>query len=336
MQACRCYVQESLKKLGIADYVDTIRFFITMPDFLVSNKNKYKHIFMDEAEAICLAFSGEIVKNTCASIYERYHAGNCTINNCPHFSTNIVESIKRHINNEESSGELWFLVDINQASLFLPKQSPDFLKIPTFTLNSVMRCTNSIFNFFNQFYNRPIPDMPLKIPNIYCGHHIDGPPIYWINFENPISWSVAKIIIDLCATKGVKPKDICVLPFLRNENVTVDNINAHIESNFVENGYKPNGINDVDRFVKNAQLSDFLFSWVLKVKGLEFKVVIMIIDDDDYDDSDPEDRKKLYIMASRCTCMLIVVCNKGIRDIMNLQHFGQEYTFSMKLSQNVQ
>lgn len=315
-----------MKKMGFEEYVDTVRFFISQPDFLLGNRKRYRHVFMEEAEAICLAFSPEIVRNTCTQIYKRYHDGNCGVEDCPAYSDDIVRSMKSH--NLENWGELWFLVDINQASLFLPKQSPEFLKVPTIVLNQVMRCTKSIFDFFNTFYNRPL-DIPLKIPNIYCGHNINEPPIFWVDSNNLTSWTVSTVIIDLCATKGFKPNDICVLPFLINENLTINKINEHIKGFFVENGFKPIGINDVDEFVKNAPINNFLFSWVLKVKGLEFKVVILSIDGDDFDENDAEDRKKLYIMASRCTCMLIVVCNSRIRDDLRLNCVGKEYPFCM-------
>lgn len=155
-----------------------------MEDFLRENPKTYRHIFMDEAEAICLAFDGKIVQNTIMSIYHHYHAGNCPNKQCNDSTLkpyeNLTDKLAQHQPKMTDWGELWFMVDINQASIFLPKHSPQMLKTPDIVLSKVMRCTERVFNVFKQFYSMPLPLLPKKlmdnmnIPNITIGHHILG------------------------------------------------------------------------------------------------------------------------------------------------------------------
>lgn len=328
-----------LEALGLRKYVDTTRFFISLPDFFKNNKNSYRHVFMDEAEAICLALDGSIIRSTLSAMYRCYHDGNCTLKKCPDGilqNDEISEKIQKHGDNN-TWGELWFMVDINQASLFLPKHSPQVLKTPTLILSKVMRSTGYIFGVFKQFYSVPMPLLPkkilqnVKIPEITVGHHVYGPPIYWVDSENNIGKTVAKIIIDLCSSKGFKGCDICVLPFLVNDKLIPETINKYLDEEFVENSFRPNAVRDVEHFLKYREINNFLIAWALRVKGLEFKVVIMAIDNDDFDCKDAEDRKKAYIIASRCTSLLIVVSNERVRCDFDLEKCFENYPFCAKL-----
>lgn len=296
---------------------------------------------MDEAEAICLAFEECIMKKTLATIFQRYHDGNCTATNCQDVST-FYENPEKHCCS--LWGELWLLVDINQASLFLPKHSPLLLKKPDIVLSKVMRSTGYIFQVFKQYYTNPMPLLAksmlnnMKIPEITLGHHILGPPIYWVSpdetpcLKKNVQSALVNVIIDLCATKGFKPNDVCVVPFLLTDKFIPENINKEIEQYFVENGYRPHGVGDVEKFLQNREVNDFLIAWALRVKGLEFKVVVMVFDDDDFDSRDFEDRKKTYIIASRCTCMLILVSTKTIKDEIDYCKVSKQYPFDLKLS----
>ncbi|RZC39714.1 uncharacterized protein BDFB_008988, partial [Asbolus verrucosus] len=336
----RCEMELKFETLGIKQYVDTARFFISMETFLKTNKNVYKHIFMDEAEAICLAFDSTIIQNTLKAIYSRYHDGNCSVKNCEHSALQLYEHIsdkmKKH-NTPNQWGELWFMVDINQASLFLPKHSPQMLKTPSILLSKVMRSTGYIFDVFKQFYTVPMPLLPreilanMNIPDITIGHDVYGPPIYWVDSKNHIDKIIAKVIIDLCASKGFKPNDLCVIPFLVNEKLIPESINKYIDELFVENSYRPNAVKDVEHFLKHREINNFLMAWALRVKGLEFKVVIMAIDEDDFDFKDSEDRKKAYIMASRCTSMLILVSTDTIRQDIDLNGNFENYPFCLDI-----
>lgn len=322
--------------------MDSARFYISQTGFLLRNNSKYKHIFMDEAEAICLSFEDTIMMKTLSKIYQRYHDGNCTLANCSS-STVIYKTLedcaKIFANHQlDNWGQLWFLVDINQASLFLPKHSPAILKIPTLVLNRVMRSTGYIFNVFRQFYSNPIPVIPHKIlskmnlANINMGHEISGPPIYWVdNHDKDTLHTLVCVIIDLCATKGIRANNICVIPFLVNDKLTPECLNKEISLHFVENGYKPQAVGDVEEFVTKSALNDFLIAWALRVKGLEFKVVILVLEDeDDFDVNDAEDRKKMYIMASRCTCLLIVICPQATKILIDLNNVIRSYSFGLK------
>lgn len=345
--------ENKLKKLGINKYVDTARYYISQASFLLRNNSKYKHIFMDEAEAICLSFEYTIMMKTLSSIYQRYHDGNCKIPNCTYTEKSYKTPEERlqifQAHQTHQWGQLWFLVDINQASLFLPKHSPALLKVPSLVLNHVMRSTGNIFNVFQQFYSNPIPIIPqpilqkMNLSNITMGHGISGPPIYWIDsyihnesFDrsehkcNKNLHTLVCVIIDLCATKGIKPNNICVIPFLVNDTLTPQRINNEISLHFVENGYKPKAVGDVEEFVSNSALNDFLIAWALRVKGLEFKVVILVLEEDDFEVNDVEDRKKMYIMASRCACLLIVICPQQTKVIIDLNNVIQTYSFDLQ------
>lgn len=295
-----------------------------MDGFLKSNTTKYKHIFMDEAEAICLAFKPTISQQTILSVYENYHKGNCTSKNC-----DISNLLMPCDGEKQEWGQLWFLVDINQATLFLPKYSPSVLKQPSVVLSKVMRSTGNIFSLFRQFYSRPAPSAGIS-SGIGIGHYIQGPPTYWVTADTSLQFAVVKVIVDLCATKGFKPHDLCVIPFLVNENFELDTINQTISELFVENGYRPNAVGDVERYLSSKKNNDFLVAWALRVKGLEFKVVIMAFDDDDFDVNDAEDRNKTYIIASRCTCLLILVSPAAVRRVIDLGNVTKSYPFMLR------
>lgn len=324
-------MQLKLKALGMDEYVDTTRFYISITGFLRKTTANYKHIFMDEAEAICLAFSHTISHNTIATICDRYHDGNCKIPHCKN------TDLAAHKDLHDEWGELWFMVDINQVSLFLPKFSPNLLKTPTIILTKVMRSTMSIFNLFKQFYTIPLSPQNINYSTISIGHHIQGPPTFWVNSDNipssnrkkSIQLTVVQLVIDLCGSKGFTAKEICVIPFLYDEYFVLDNINKEIDQLFVENGFRPNAIGDVEEYLANKKINDFLVAWALRVKGLEFKVVIMVFDEGEFDLQDAEDRKRVYTMASRCTCLLILVSPKSIRS--DLDQFGvtKEYPFNI-------
>ncbi|XP_071051519.1 uncharacterized protein [Onthophagus taurus] len=318
----RCEVEEKLKILKIKQFVDTTRFYISQSGFMRLNERNYKHVFMDEAEAICLAFDKEIMTTTLSTIFQKYQDGNKI----------------SHIN--QDWGELWFLVDMHQASLFLPRHSPNLLKTPSIILSKVMRSTGYIFNIFKQFYSNPMPNLPQKIlnniniPNISLGHHISGPPIFWLNTDlnrpkrYPLNLTV-KLIIDLCGSKGFKPNDICIIPFFLNDSLNPKVFNEEIDRHFVENGYRPRAVGEIETFITKKGVNDFLISWALKTKGIEFTVVVLVFDEDDYDTKDCEDRKRTYIMASRCTSMLIFVCPEKTKNEIDIEKVFREYPFSV-------
>ncbi|XP_068085763.1 uncharacterized protein [Anabrus simplex] len=318
----RSDVEQKLEALGIGQYVDTERFFISLPGFLDLHSQGYKHIFMDESEAICLAFDEKIITHTFQRIFYLYEQGNST-------------------SFGEEPGALWFMVDINQASLFLPKYSPNLLKTPDIILTKVIRSTKSIYSIFDRFYQEPlikVPPAALKLPvyqklqELSIGHNIAGPPIYWVssNYKATCIDTVVSVVVDLCSTKGIKPNDLCVLPYLAN-NYELNKVNSVIGNHFVEGGFMPQAVNIVESFILSRKANHFLIPWVLRVKGLEFKVVIMVIDDEDFDFQDAEDRRKVYIMASRCTCLLVLISPEAIRDMIDTKHEMKNYPFTLSL-----
>lgn len=317
----RCDVVQKLEALGMSEFVDTQRFFISTDGFLRRNKNGYKHIFMDESEAICLSFEENIIMQTFQEIFKRYHMEN---------SSASVEP-----------GVLWFLVDINQASLFLPKHSPNILKTPDVILTKVVRTTGTIYKVFKQFYQEPVPRMPAAVKleayqnlqGISIAHNISGPPIYWVdsNSRESCLQVLVSVILDLCSTKGIRPNDLCVLPYLVNSNYKPDVINREIENHFVEQGFMPQAMGNVESFLLTSKPNNFLIPWVLRVKGLEFKVVVMVIDDEDFDFADAEDRRKVYIMASRCTCLLVLLSSEAVKNSIDRYKIIRNYPFSLKL-----
>jgi len=318
----RCDVVQKLEALGISKFVDTQRFFISIEGFLKQNNNGYKHIFMDESEAICLSFEENIITLTFQEIFKRYHMGNSSAG-------------------VEEPGVLWFLVDINQASLFLPKHSPNILKTPDVILTKVVRSTGTIYRVFQQFYQEPIPRMSAAIKleayqnlqGISIAHNVNGPPIYWVNSNSQQSCLqvLVSVILDLCSTKGIRPNDLCVLPFLVNNNYKPDVINHEIQNHFVERGFMPQALGNVESFLLTSKPNNFLVPWVLRVKGLEFKVVVMVIDDEDFDFADAEDRRKIYIMVSRCTCLLVLLSSEAVKNSFDRYNIIRDYPFSMKL-----
>lgn len=335
----RVDMQLKLKALGIEEYVDTTRFYISLPGFLAKADKTYKHIFMDEAEAICLAFSETISQNTISAILLHYHDGNCKREHCENSDLTTHYNVQQ----QDEWGELWFMVDINQASLFLPKFSPNLLKTPSIILTKVMRSTMSIFNLFKQFYSVPMPLLPqnllknINLSSISIGHHIKGPPTFWVNADGipcanrnkRIQLAVVRVITDLCGSKGFTPNEICVIPFLFNEYFILENVNKEIGGLFVENGFRPNATSDVEEYLTNKKINDFLIAWALRVKGLEFKVVVMVFDEDEFDLQDAEDRKKMYIMASRCTCLLILVAPESVKRTLDELNTTKEYPFGI-------
>ncbi|XP_030757841.1 uncharacterized protein LOC115883624 isoform X2 [Sitophilus oryzae] len=325
----RCDVINKLKTMGIDRYVDTTRFFITAEDFLKNNKIKYKHIFMDEAEATILSFKKEIVENTFYNIFRAYHNGNCPLETCTLASLeafekyNISTLIELHLDQKINWGQLWFMVDTNQALMFLPKHSPKILKTPQIVLNKVIRSTKRICRFFRFASNNSYleEDFPRSSKD---------PPIFWANRGTNVTETVSEVLVDLCATKGVKPPDICVIPFLQNEKLSKDAINMQIYRKFVENAFRPVGVSDVESFLNRRAPNEFLVAWALRVKGLEFKVVVMVVDEDQFDQQDADDRRKLYVIASRSTCMLVVIGDESFKNSLELKDCFQDYCFNIE------
>ncbi|CAH1130788.1 unnamed protein product [Ceutorhynchus assimilis] len=331
----RCEVIQKIKTMGLESYVDTARFYITSTDFLKANKTKYKHIFMDEAEAIILSFQAEIVEKTFYRIYKSYHDGNCPRKNCSLASLeafqqhSISKLLKLHIEEKIAWGELWFMVDTNQALMFLPKHSPNFLKKPHVILNKLIRSTSQICNFFSSVTKQNITEEEVNFPKAE-----KEPPIFWVPRTTNITDTVSQVIVDLCSTKGIKPSDICVMPFLQNELLTAEAINLQICQKFVDKAFQPVGIADVEDFLTNRTPNEFLIAWALRVKGLEFKVVIMVIDEDQFDNEDADDRRKIYVISSRCTCMLVVISDEYVRKATGLDKFSEDYCFNIKFEYN--
>lgn len=321
---------------------------------------------MDECEAICLAFEEKIVSNTFSDIQkcrlrnydenykfvEEKYDKNYTQNSGVEYKIERNEIIKIVKKIEESLiyGDLWYLVDINQATMFIPKHSPSELKVPSVRLTRVIRNTETIYKTFSSFYKNPLPTIPAAaklsdfyLNNIEIGHNIKGPPIFWVDADQipgdapspDISSSktfngLIRAVIDLHSAKGIKPNDLCVLPFIITDLYLPQNINKAISSHFVSNSvYHPNAVTYVEEFLTDCNPMEFLVPWVLRVKGLEFKVVIMVIENEDFDFCDPEDRRKIYIMASRCTCLLVLVCSTQIKDIINVNNTIQPYQFDI-------
>lgn len=358
-----------LKKLDISDYVDTAIFHITREGFLDKNTKKYRHIFMDECEAICLAFKEEIITNTFKNIEkcrqvdydeEFYITQNNThqqqnqiAGNELDETTEMIKTIKINTSTDQPKnvyGDLWFLVDINQATIFIPKHAPSVLKQPNITLSKVIRNTGTIYKVFSQFYKNPTPTVTSKaglselyLNNINIGHDVDGPPIFWVDSKKfphePVCPDIhssrtfnglIRVIIDLYSAKGIKPHDMCVLPFLIGDAYIPVNINKAISTYFASS-YQPTSITDVEEFVGCLDQNKFLVPWALRVKGLEFKAVIIVIEeDDDFDYLDTEDRRKIYIMASRCTCLLILVSTESVKDMIDVFKVIKAYPFDVK------
>ncbi|KAJ8882665.1 hypothetical protein PR048_014477 [Dryococelus australis] len=311
-----------MKVLGLADFVDTARFYISDYGFLEGNRKHYKHIFMDEAEALCLSFEEGIIADTFQTIFRRYELGNAGAG-------------------DVTPGCLWFLVDINQASLFLPKHSPQILKSADVTLSKVMRSTATIYRLFKQFYDDPIPRLPpafkqrtyASIRELSIGHDVEGPPVYWADTgtHSSVLDALVAVIVDLCSAKGVQPNDLCVMPFLVNEVTAAHAINDAIKGLFAEGSFMPQALSNVESFVLTDQPCHFVTPWILRVKGLEFKAVVVVIEDDDFDIADAEDRRKMYIMASRCTCLLVMVSSADVRRTVDSAGVTREYQFSGSL-----
>ncbi|KAH1027426.1 hypothetical protein HUJ05_000937 [Dendroctonus ponderosae] len=331
----RCEVKHKLKIMGLEDYVDTTRFYITSTYFMKNNRNKYKHIFMDETEAIIISFGPEIVQNTFYKIYQAYHDGNCFRENCSlsgleAFQQHPISAlIKLHIEAKISWGELWFMVDTNQAFISLPKNSPEILKSPHIILNKLIRSTSQICSFFSIVTQQPVPLNMLNFPKSQ-----EEPPIFWVPRKQNVSQSVCEVIVDLCAAKGIKPSDICVIPFLQNEMLSIEAINLQICQKFVEKAFRPECISDVEDFLTDRKPYEFLLAWALRVKGLEFKVVVMVIDEDQFDYDDVDDRKRVYVICSRSTCMLIVISDDQNRREIGLSEISEEYCFNIKFGCN--
>lgn len=320
---------------------------------------------MDECEAISLAFNEKIVTNTFDKIkkcrlidnnenyriVEGYYNKNYQKNISMGYTIERDEIIKIEKRSCMSAyGDLWYLVDINQATFFIPKYSPDILKKPTFKLTRVVRNTETIYRTFSEFYKNPLPTIPAaaKLSDIYLsdleiGHKIKGPPIFWANSDNIPYNSTEQIklssktfnglirtIVDLYSTKGIKPNDMCVLPFVISKIYLPDNINEAIEQQFVPNSvFHPKATTHIEEFINASSPREFLIPWVLHVKGLEFKVVIIVIEQDDFDFSDPEDRRKMYIMASRSNCLLILVCSEHIKELIDIHRTIKPYRFDI-------
>lgn len=343
--------QIKVKKLGLLEYVDTARFFISQDTFALPRGKRYRHIFMDECEAICLAFNEKTIIHTFGTIQE------CRLTDYDEEYERCFTKLKFKKNIENNGlvnktirpktyGELWYLVDINQAALFLPKYSPPMLKKPDIVLSKVIRNTATIYKVFSQFYKNPIPVMAqladFYLNNVNVGHNIIGPPIYWANsdlipdegttnFRTKTFQSLVRVVVDLCSTKGIKPNDLCVLPFIVTNTYLPDMINDEISSYFVTDGYRPMSIARVEEFLLDCDANNFLVPWVLRVKGLEFKVVIIAIEQGDFDFMDPEDRRKIYIMASRCTCLLIIVSSEKDKENIDIYKVIKNYPFGIAL-----
>ncbi|KAL1505915.1 hypothetical protein ABEB36_005364 [Hypothenemus hampei] len=329
----RCEVLNKINSMGLSSYVDTQRLYIASDDFLKNNTVNYKHVFVDESEATILSFNVEYIRKTFYRIYQTYHNGNCNkMDKCElvtmkmFLKYSLVELVKMHPDTL-LWGELWFMVDTNQALVPLPRHSPEILKTPHIVLNRLIRSTNQICNFFGKIMYQPIPIKYLKFPK-----YSKEPPIFWVEQKSAVSETVAEVIIDLCSSKGVKPNDICVIPFLRNNENCIDKINEQIAEKFVENTFQPEGTNNVERYLTDKNPNEFLVAWSLLVKGLEFKVVIMVLDEEQFEDGfldDVSNRNTIYVISSRCTCMLIVISKCELRNIIKLEEFFTDYIFDI-------
>jgi hypothetical protein len=172
-----------------------------------------------------------------------------------------------------------------------------------------------------------------NLQGITVAHNVSGPPIYWVDSNSQESrlQVLVSVVLDLCSTKGIKPNDLCVLPFFVNSNYKADVINHEIQKHFVEQAFMPQALANVESFLMTRKPYHFLVPWVLRVKGLEFKVVVVVVDDDDFDYGDAEDRRKVYIMVSRCTCLLVLLSSEAVKNCIDTDNIIKNYPFSMKL-----
>lgn len=117
---------------------------------------------------------------------------------------------------------------------------------------------------------------------------------------------------------------------MASEKFSPDAVNVKLEQLFVESGYRPKAVGDVEDFVTRSEPNDFLIAWALRVKGLEFKTVVIVLDDDEFDINDIEDRNKMYIMSSRCTCLLVIVSPKETRLAIDNDDVIKNYRFDLQ------
>ena len=219
-------------------------------------------------------------------------------------------------------GHFWVSVDENQRTVPAVFRSVCIPPEPHLRLTSVYRSTRNVFNMFRQLCD--------CAADLNVAHTVDGPPVFWVDlaaFADSTA-AVAALVVDLTGAKGFQPSDICVMPFFDDNSVDVEALNARLRAGYQPGSLVPQAVRGVEALLEARDRSLFCVTWLLRMKGLECPVVVLVLPAEDVDVTDVLDQRKLYTMMSRCTCLLLLLSQREVVTQLDPSDRVRQYCFS--------
>ena len=219
-------------------------------------------------------------------------------------------------------GHFWVSVDENQRTIPAVFRSVHIPPEPHLRLTSVYRSTRNVFNLFRQLCD--------CAADLRVAHDVNGPPVFWVDLTAfpDCTDAVAALVVDLTGAKGFKPCDICVMPFFDDNSVDVEALNVRLKAGYQPGSLVPQAVRGVEALLESHERSLFCITWLLRMKGLECPVVVLVLPAEDVDVTDVLDQRKLYTMMSRCTCLLLLLSQREIVTQLDPSGRVRQYCFS--------
>ncbi|XP_037079388.1 uncharacterized protein LOC119100394, partial [Pollicipes pollicipes] len=219
-------------------------------------------------------------------------------------------------------GHFWVSVDENQRTVPAVFRSVHIPPEPHLRLTSVYRSTRNVFNLFRRLCD--------CAADLSVAHAVDGPPVFWVDLAafGDCTTAVAALVVDLTGAKGFLPGDICVMPFFDDNSVDVDALNEQLRACYQPGSLVPQAVRGVEALLESRLRSLFCITWLLRMKGLECPVVVLVLPADDVDMTDVLDQRKLYTMMSRCTCLLLLLTEAEVVAQLDPSGGVKQYCFS--------
>ncbi|KAF0300576.1 hypothetical protein FJT64_026940 [Amphibalanus amphitrite] len=219
-------------------------------------------------------------------------------------------------------GHFWVSVDENQRTVPAVFRSVCIPPEPHLRLTSVYRSTRNVFNLF-----RSLCDCAADLS---VAHAVDGPPVFWVDLAQftDNTAAVAALVVDLTGAKGFQPCDICVMPFFDDNSVDVEALNGRLRAGYQPGSLVPQAVRGVEALLEARDRSLFCVTWLLRMKGLECPVVVLVLPAEDVDVTDVLDQRKLYTMMSRCTCLLLLLSHREVVSQLDPSGRVRQYCFS--------
>ena len=223
---------------------------------------------------------------------------------------------------DHAIGHFWVSVDENQRTVPAVFRSVHIPPEPHLRLTSVYRSTRNVFDLFRRLCD--------CAADLSVAHAVNGPPVFWVDLAAfpDCTTAVAALVVDLTGAKGFQPCDICVMPFFDDNSVDVTALNARLQSGYQPGSLVPQAVRGVEALLEARERSLFCITWLLRMKGLECPVVVLVLPAEDVDVTDVLDQRKLYTMMSRCTCLLLLLSQREVVAQLDPSGRVRQYCFS--------